>query len=185
MSDADSMLDALMKDTTSVSFAVPEGPSDPPLASVVTSLPWMEGVGGSGSSQGTKRSGGGVKLYSVGSVAGWNSSFCFGLVGKGFGSFCVRKGCDVQSHTQRKCEFQGKDMTCVFIIREQGDDVATMFTTPFVDESKVPPDVRNEWRTRAATPAEWALEFQAVENADSALASWEDIREEADLLIKG
>jgi hypothetical protein len=76
-------------------------------------------------------------------------------------------------------------MTCVFIIREQGDDVATMYTTPFVDKSKVPPDVRNEWRTRAATSGEWALESQAVENAYSALASREDIKEEADLLIKG
>ena len=132
--------------------------------------------------QGTKRSG--SKLYSVASVAGWNSSFCFGLVGPGSGSFCVRKGCVVQSHGIRKCDFQGKDMTCVFIVREQGDDVAAVYSNPCVDESKVPPEVRAEWRTKLATPKEWAVEFQAVENADSALATSEDIKDEASLLVK-
>ena len=184
MSDADSMLDALMKDTTSVSFAVPEDPPGPPVLNVVTSTPRMMGVGEGlgGLMQGTK--GSDSKLYSVASVAGWNSSFCFGLVGPGSDSFCVRKGCLVQKHALRKCEFQGKDMTCVFIVREQGDDVAAVYAYPCVDESKVPPEVRAEWRTRLATGKEWAVEFQAVENADSALATSEDIKEEASLLIK-
>ena len=181
------MLDALMKDTASVSFAIPEDPPGPPVLNVVTSTPRMMGVGVGlvgGLMQGTKRSG--SKLYSVatGSVAGWNSSFCFGLVGPGSGSFCVRKGFVVQSHGIRKCDFQGKDMTCVFMVREQGDDVAAVYSNPCVDESKVPPEVRAEWRTKLATPKEWAVEFQAVENADSALATSEDIKDEASLLVK-
>lgn len=84
---------------------------------------------------------------------------------------------------EKKCDFQGRDMTCVFICRELGDEVATMYTGPRVDESKVPPEVRKEWRTKLATPAEWAVEFQAVENSDSALASSEDIKEEVSLLV--
>ena len=114
MSDADSMLYALIKDTTSVSFAVPEDPPGPPvLLNVVTSTPRMLGVGvglGAGLMQGMRRSG--SNLYSVASVAGWNSSFCFGLVGPGSGSFCIRKGCLVQSHGLRKVRFsrEGHDL---------------------------------------------------------------------------
>jgi hypothetical protein len=98
--------------------------------------------------------------------------------------FVFLKGCVVQSHTTRKYDFQGMDMTCVFICREVGDEVVTMYTGPRVDESKAPPEVRNEWRTKLATPKEWAVEFKAVENADNALATSEDIRDEVSLLVK-
>ena len=122
----------LVKDTTSVSFAVPEDPPGPPVLNVVTSTPQMGG-GVSGLIQGTKRSG--SKLYSVASIGGcWNSLFCLGLMEAGYGSFCVRKGCIVKAHSERKCKIQGKDiMTYVVICREQGDDVDTIFTNRYVD----------------------------------------------------
>ena len=84
MSDTDSSHVGCFDDTTLL-FTVPEGLPDPPLIDVITSLPRMEGVllGLAGlRMQGTKQSG--SQLCAVASVAGWNSSFCYGLIGGRF-----------------------------------------------------------------------------------------------------
>ena len=184
MSDADSMLDALMRDTTSVSFAaLAEGAPRPPLPRPSTSARMGGGVSGEfeGMLQGMTRKI--SKLYSVASVNREDSSVCFGVVGAGYASFCVRKGCNVRSHVERKVSFQGQRASYVFICRD-GTSNAIMFSEPCVNEERVPTEVRREWNTRTGTLAEWVTAFQAVDNADNAEATLEDIKEEAFLLTK-
>ena len=47
------------------------------------------------------------KLYSFARVNGEDSSGCFGVVGAGHASFCVRKGCNVRLHAEKKGFFSG------------------------------------------------------------------------------
>ena len=128
--------------------------------------------------QGTRR--GDSKLHSIVTVAGKDLDVCFGVIGVGHAAFCIRKNCPY-TH-QKKSEFRGDPGTFYFIGREQGAMAATVFTNPRVDKVKVPSSVQVDWLSRARPKSSWVLEFQAVENMNSALATKKEIKEEASFL---
>ena len=181
MSDTDSMLEALIRDTSSVSFAVAEGDPRPPLLSVTAvarggGVGMVEGV--ETETQGTRR--GGSKLNSIVVVSGNDLDVCFGVIGVGHAAFCIRKNCPY-TH-QKKTDFRGDPSTCYFIGKEQGTEVSSVFTNPRVDKINVPPSVQVDWLSRSRPKSEWVLEFQAVDNMNSALATKKEIKEEASFL---
>ena len=177
MLDTDSMLEAFIRDTTSVSFAVVEGEDCPPVPSVLAAA--RMGVGFAEDevdsvAQGTRH--GGSKLHSIISVSGRDVDKCFGTIGAGHAAFCIRKGC---SYThQKKSEFRGVYGSFLFIGRELGSELSTVFSNPRVDKIKVPSAVQVDWLSRARPKSEWVLEFQAVDNMDSLLATKKEIKEE-------
>ena len=128
--------------------------------------------------QGTRR--GGSKLHSIVSVSGRDLDMCFGVIGAGHAAFCIRKDCPY-TH-QKKSDFRGAHGSFFFIGKEQGSEVSTVFSIPRVDKVKVPSAVQVDWLSRARPKPEWVLEFQAVENMNSALATKKEIKEEASFL---
>ena len=177
MSDVDSVLDSLMDDATGVSFVVVEDervarPSSPSPGAAA------RGVGVRSGIQGTTSGG---KAYSVVSVTGSDRSVCFGIVGKGGGAFCIRKNCVFSSHEDAKISFQGKDETSFFICRG-GERNTIIYSQPSIDARRVPVEVRKTWEDQQMTLAEWRLAFKAVENADDAGATVEEIKKEVTFL---
>lgn len=148
----------------SVSFASPVAASPSPAS--------MEGV--VGSTEGmvdTKR------CYSVVLIPGSDRSLCFGLIGVGGSSFCVRKGCKIKSHGTNK--IPAFDDSRFFIFRVSG---ATVFSQPSVPMSKVPSSTQAEWAGKEWSLPMWVKAFRAVTNADDELASEDDIKSEVKLL---
>ncbi|KAI2495226.1 hypothetical protein MHU86_19280 [Fragilaria crotonensis] len=179
MSDADSILDSLMDDATGVSFVVvPGGPSSAVGTPSPSVSARMMGVVRS-EIQGTNIGG---KVYSVVRVCGSDSSLCFGIVGKGGGAFCIKRNCGFSSHADAKLSFQGRDETCFFICRG-GEGSSTIYSQPSIDERRVPAGkVKDEWNGQQRTLAEWRMAFRAVDNADDAGATVDDIKKEVTFL---
>ncbi|KAI2503869.1 hypothetical protein MHU86_10594 [Fragilaria crotonensis] len=176
MSDADSVLDSLMDDATGVSFVVVSSDERASRHASPLGAARVEGV--VRSVQGTKLGG---KMYSVVSVSGVDRSVCFGLVGAGGASFCIKKNCAIRSHEDMKVSFQGSAETCIFI-RRGGVSNSNIFSEPCVDERQVPTEVRRGWMTQQMTLGEWARAFRAVENAGDAATSVEEIKREVTFL---
>ena len=123
-----------------------------------------------------------TKSYSVISVCGLDSSLCFGSVGVGTASFCVRKHCGVKAHVDSKVDvWEVPDETRVFIMRPGS---ATVFTEPSIAFDRVPEDVWTNWQSQQYTLAEWNREFCAVEITNDAFATIAEIKEEASFLAK-
>lgn len=101
-----------------------------------------------------------LKPYSVVSVRRLDPTICFGSVGIGIASFCVKKHCRTKAHVDAKLidvwEVPGD--TRIFIMRSEN---GTVFIEPSIafDQSQ------------QLTLAEWNREFCAVEIADDAYAS--------------
>ncbi|KAI2495941.1 hypothetical protein MHU86_18551 [Fragilaria crotonensis] len=178
MSDIDSVLDSLMDDATGVSFVVvPGGASASSSSPSPSAAARVVGVARSGV-QGT-RSGG--KAYSVVRVTGSDRSVCFGIVGKGGGSFCIKKNCGVSSHGDAKISFQGNKETFYFICRG-GESNSIIYSQPSIDARRIPNTVKDEWERQQMTLVEWRLAFRAVENADDADATVDEIKKEVSFL---
>ena len=157
--------------TPSVSFAAS------PIAAAGAALARMEGVSvGTESPEGT---GNLKRCYPVVLVRGDDRSVCFGMVGAGSGSFCVRSDCKVKSHVTNKAKgFKG---SAFFISRVIG---GTVFSQPSVREDQVPSSVRVEWEGKQWPLAKWVRAFQAITIADDGMASKEDIKVEVDMLAE-
>lgn len=121
------------------------------------------------------------KMYSVVCVRGSDSDRCFGCVGVGSASFCIRKGCGVKSHFETKASFRGNESTRVFISRKSE---STVFVEPSVDLLSISDEVWEEWKSRQCTLAEWSRDFCAVGITGGDAASMEDLKEEASFLVK-
>ena len=80
-----------------------------------------------------------------------------------------------------KISFQGKEVTCMFICRG-GSGNTNIYSDPCVEEERVPESVRRGWLTQQKTLGEWGRAFRAVENADDAKASMEEIKKEVSFL---
>ena len=115
------------------------------------------------------------------SVTGSDRSVCFGIVGKGGGSFCIRKHCTISAHADAKISFQGKDETSFFICRG-GEGGTVIYSQPSIDELRVPVEVSKGWKDQMMTLADWRLAFRAVENADDVGATVEEIKKEVSFL---
>jgi hypothetical protein len=95
----------------------------------------------------------GGKAYSVVRVTGSNRSYCFGIVGKGGGAFCIRQNCGFGSHAGTKIPFQGSDDTCYFICRGREGN-AFIYTQPSVDARQVLDEVKVGWEYQQKSLAE-------------------------------
>ena len=172
-------LDSLLAQTSGRPFTPPASPASPAAR-----------VGGVGEVDGTALGGGGrfgrgvmsLKSYSVVSVRGMDPTICFGSVGVGNASFCVRKGCGVKAHVDAKIGvWKVPDETRIFIMRSAS---GTVFSEPSIPFDCIPSDVWNVWQSQQFTLAEWNREFCAVEITNDAFATLDDIKEEASFLVK-
>ena len=189
--DAAAQLEALLRDTASVSFAEPDAgvarPSSPGLADPLSRV--GGGHGGLGLSQkieiqGTKRSPS-SKLYSSVCINVDNPTLCFGVIESATISLCVRKcdECKFKGHVDRKFEFMdGEEGDIMFIAREQGDEVNSVFLTR-IEKSKVAPAVLRDWESKARTLEEWIIDFHAVDSTDFVFVTVKDIKEESSLIL--
>lgn len=153
-----------------VSFASPSVPGGSPAS--------VEGVvrGADSPSEGT---GALKRCFSVVLVRGFDRSLCFGAVGSGNASFCIRKDCKIKSHAENKAEGIDNLDSFYFIARVPG---ATVFSEPNVKEAQVPKETRDEWKDKAWTLPKWVRAFRAITIADDVEASNEDIKKESKLL---
>jgi hypothetical protein len=88
--------------------------------------------------QGTKCSP--TKPYSIVCVNVDDPDMCFGVVGAGGQSFCVRKACECtfMGHVNKKIIFpEEEEGDYLFITREQGVKISTVFTKPRAEVAKV------------------------------------------------
>lgn len=122
------------------------------------------------------------KAFSVISVSGSDTSVCFGGVGVGSASFCVRRNCSIKAHVDSKVEvWDVPEEDRIFIVRSPG---STVFSEPSVSASTVPVEVWSNWQRQQLTLAEWNREFCAVEIANDVSASVAEIKEESLFLAK-
>lgn len=121
------------------------------------------------------------KLYSVVCVSGGDDSICFGSVGTGNASFCIRKNCGIKAHADSKVSLMGIRSTRVFITRKVG---STVFVEPSVDLSKISSEVWEDWKQKQGSLAEWNQEFCAVEIADRESATMDEVKTESTFLSK-
>jgi hypothetical protein len=129
--------------------------------------------------------GGGIlssKSFAVISVSGSDPSVCFGSVGVGSASFCVRQNCSIKAHVDSKVEvWDASDESRISIVRSPG---STVFAEPSVSTSRIPSDVWASWERQQLTLSDWSREFCAVEIANDAMASVAEIKEESSFLEK-
>ena len=121
------------------------------------------------------------KMYSVVRVSGGDDLICFGSVGTGNASFCIRKNCGVKAHADSKVSLMGIRSTRIFISRKVG---STVFVEPSVDFSKISSEVWEDWKHKQGSLAEWNQEFCAVEIADSESATIDEVKTESTFLSK-
>ena len=106
-------------------------------------------------------------------------SMCFGSVGVGNASFCIRSDCKVKSHLTNKVKsFEG---SAFFITRVVG---STVFSQPSVREDQVPSAIQSEWEGQMWPLTRWVRAFQAIAIADDGMASNEDIKGEVKMLAE-
>ena len=110
-------------------------------------------------------------------IHGDNRFFCFGVVGIGGASFCIHTNCKMKAHSANKVV--GLEGAGFYIGGVVG---ATAFAQPSVREDQVPRSVQSEWEGKCWLLQRWVREFQAVANADSAIASNDNIKTEVNML---
>jgi hypothetical protein len=135
-------------------------------------------------SQGTKRSPS-SKLYSIVCINVDDPNMCFGVIGSATISLCVRKcvECKFKGHVDRKFEFtDGEEGDFLFIAREQGDEVNSVFSTR-IEKNKVAPAVLRDWESKPRTLEEWTIDFHAVDSTDFVFVTVKDIKEESSLIM--
>jgi hypothetical protein len=180
-------LDSLFAQASSLSVASGRSasPSSARVGGVTADASIGSGVAGAGGGRfGRTRSGGllSSKSFSVVSVSGSDPSVCFGAVGVGNASFCVRTNCSVKTHMDSKVEvWDSLEERRIFIVRTPG---STVFAEPSVSAARVPSEVWANWQLQTLTLAEWTREFCAVEIANNASASLAEIKEESSFLTK-
>ena len=187
MSDLDSLLSQASSWTVVGSPAAPAAPSTP-SASPSASMARVGGFGGggedSGRSGGRFLRGGGLllKSYSVIGVDRSNPTICFGSVGIGSASFCIRRSCGIKAHADTKTKFWDSEHdTRVFIVRGTG---GTVFAEPSIGFSQIPTAVWASWQDQQLTLTEWKREFCAVEITNDAFATIDEVKEETSFLLK-
>ena len=74
-----------------------------------------------------------VKLFSVIGLDCSDMTFCFGVIDNG-SAFCIKKKCNIRTHTSVKMSFAGQDSSCVFIRRNIPGSV---FSEPKLNLSKI------------------------------------------------
>jgi hypothetical protein len=104
------------------------------------------------------------KRYTVVSVRGSDLSLCFGVVGVGGVSFCIRKHCRVKAHEDSKFWLHGRNETVIFFSRVQD---AVVFADPYVGEISVAKETQEDWKSRTMTLPEWVRAFRAVTITES------------------
>ena len=157
-------LDRLLAQASSLSVSSPVAPRRPspsrpasPVApgggGLVMGTSGLSGAGGGRFGRGMTSS----KLYSVIGIQASDSSVCFGSVGVGNASFCIRKGCTVKAHSETKVQpWVGLSSNRVFIVRAPG---STVFLEPSVAEDQVPPELLADWKQQHQ---EWKSQFLEV-----------------------
>ena len=175
-----SSLDDLLQDAAALSLSATSGSSvsfASPVAAT-TSPASMEGVkvseGGHGDTEGTGDS---KRVYSVVLVPAGDRSVCFGFIGVGNASFCIRRDCKIKSHMGNKSVPLESSM--FFISRVNG---STVFSQPSVAESKVPMGTQLEWEGKLWPLPNWVKAFRAVTITDDETATNDDIKTEFKLL---
>ena len=184
MSDLDSLLSQASSSWSVLSPGVARVPSTSSAASPASPVAARGRGGLDDVPSGGRFSRGGLSLksYSVISVCGSDHAVCFGSVGVGNASFCVRRHCAIKSHVDTKVDAWGTpERTRVFIVRSPG---STVFAEPSIGLEQVPKAVWTSWQSQQLTLTEWKREFCAVEIANDAFASIDEIKEEASFLIK-
>lgn len=159
-------LDSLLSEAASMVLTPLSAASPPGFAPPVTR---MGGVVGALAPPGTLVS----KLYPVVSVSGVDSSVCFGVVGAGSASFCIRNKCTVKSHADAKVDFAGRNEERVFICRKVNNSV---FAQPSIALDRVPSDVWKEWSSKTTSLPGWVREFDAVDITDDVFATTSDVK---------
>ena len=126
-------------------------------------------VGGSpgGDSEGTVNP---KRLFAVGLVPGLDRSLCYGLIGTGNVSFCIRRHCKVKSHMVKKAAIL--EEPAFFIFRVAG---STVYSQPSVHQKKVPSSTQMEWENKQWPLSKWVKAFQAITNAGDGTVTSEDI----------
>ena len=170
-----SSLDDLLQDAAALSLIAPAVSFASPVAAG-SPVARMEGVSqGGGDEEGM---GTGKRGYPVVLIDESDRSLCFGFVGRGVGSFCIRKDCTTQSHTLRKVV--GRTDGSSFFIARLGN--TTIFSEPSVREAQVPKETQDEWEGKMWSLPQWVRAFRAVDIADDVTASNDDIKMETKLL---
>jgi hypothetical protein len=105
------------------------------------------------------------KSYSVISVSSSDTSVCFGSVGAGNASFCVRQNCSIKAHSDSKVDLweAGLGDNRIFIVRSPG---STVFAEPSVSMRQVPTEVWKNWQFQQLNLEEWNREFCAIDIAN-------------------
>lgn len=119
------------------------------------------------------------RCYSVVLVRGFDRSLCFGVVGVGTASFCIRKNCKIKSHVENKIGGYEREDSYFFISRV---NEATVFSEPCVKEVNVPIETQAEWKEKLLTLPHWVRVFGAISLADDSAASSDDIKAESKFL---
>jgi hypothetical protein len=104
------------------------------------------------------------KRYSVVTVRGSDSSLCFGVVGVGGVSFCIRKNCRIKAHGDSKFWLAGRNESVIFISRVLD---AVVYTDPFVKEGLVTLETQEHWKGKSMTLPSWVRSFRAVTISDT------------------
>ena len=116
-----------------------------------------------------------VKLFSLIDIDGSDPAVCFGLIGNG-SAFCLKKRCNVKTHSSSKMTFAGLKESFAFIrCNAQG----SVFSEPKLSTSKLSDDVRAEWESKELSATDWAAEFQAIDGTSEVLTPSEGIQVES------
>lgn len=182
-----SSLDELLSAASSFSLvSAPSGSGDVAFASsgILDSSPLS--VGGVLGSVGFLPEGTGAptRCFPVVLIRPVDPSLCFGVVGSGSASFCVRKNCKIKAHVENKVGgILGSEDARYFISRIPD---MTVFSEPNVGVNQVPVETRLEWETKIGTLPEWVRVFRAISihADDEEEASNEDIKLETRLLVE-
>jgi hypothetical protein len=190
-SDLDFLLVEALSEAASLSGRSVRSSSRLSSSSHATSAPSSAGrAGGVGSESEGGFSGGGrfsqgsvssLKMYSVVRISGGDESICFGSVGTGNASFCIKKHCSIKAHMESKVSIMGIRSTRIFISRKVG---STVFVEPSVDSSKISAEVWENWKQKQGSLREWNQEFCAVDIADRESATMDEVKLESSFLSR-
>lgn len=113
------------------------------------------------------------KCYSVVTIRGSDPSLCFGVVGVGGVSFCIRKNCRIKVHEDTKIWLSGLDESVIFISRVPD---AVVYTDPFVKIEAVTVETQEDWKNKTMTLPNWVRAFRAVTISENDKVSVNDVK---------
>jgi hypothetical protein len=119
------------------------------------------------------------KCYSVVTIRGSDSSLCFGVVGVGGVSFCIRKDCRIKVHEDAKFWLAGRVESVIFISRLPD---AVVYTDPFVKEEVVTLETQLDWKNKSMTLPNWVRAFRAVTISENEKATVNDVEDKTKFL---